>query len=427
MKFLKGLFIGLIAIMLLWPSANINWSRNNWVDILESDAKGYYAYLPAVFIYQDLNFGHFDSLEGVKYFNENIYYDYRYTYNGKTLNKYVVGTAVLELPFFFLGHLWALMDSIWEADGFSKPYLVMIHVGAIFYCLAAIWLLMGAWKNHFKLGVEWLVVFMVFATNLFYYVISEPGMSHAYAFFLTALFVRMCLGVNQEPTKKWFLQVGIVLGLLTLVRPVNILFALAIPFLLGRSGWQQVIDSLKSIRNTAMALVPFLLIVGLQPLIYYVQTGSFWVYSYGEEGFNWLNPQIWNGLFSIKKGALVYAPILFLALLSVVSLFKTDRFRFWAFGAFILALLYVTYSWWNWWYGGSFGQRVLVDIYPILFTLILIWLNQLQSKWSLRVVYAFGILCLVWCQFQTYQYRYNIIPWEGPGWDVYLESLIRLK
>ena len=30
---------------------------------MESDAKGYYAYLPAVFVYEDLHFGFFDEIE----------------------------------------------------------------------------------------------------------------------------------------------------------------------------------------------------------------------------------------------------------------------------------------------------------------------------------------------------------------------------
>ena len=36
-------------------SSNLNWGKNHWRGIIESDGKGYYAYLPAIFIYKDLN------------------------------------------------------------------------------------------------------------------------------------------------------------------------------------------------------------------------------------------------------------------------------------------------------------------------------------------------------------------------------------
>ncbi|HOI87852.1 MAG TPA: hypothetical protein PLV51_08335, partial [Lentimicrobium sp.] len=68
--------IGLIMAIMVYVSSNINWGDNRWKGILESDAKGYYAYLPAVFIYHDLNFGFFDSIEKGAYYDENFFYDY---------------------------------------------------------------------------------------------------------------------------------------------------------------------------------------------------------------------------------------------------------------------------------------------------------------------------------------------------------------
>ena len=86
-------------------SSNLNWGKNHWRGIIESDGKGYYAYLPAIFIYKDLNFGFFDEIEKEKYYNQNLYYDYRAQANGVTINKYYCGTALAELPFFVLAHI----------------------------------------------------------------------------------------------------------------------------------------------------------------------------------------------------------------------------------------------------------------------------------------------------------------------------------
>ena len=76
-----------VAIVLVWVSSNINWRKDKWRGLLESDAKGYYAYLPAVFIYQDLNFGFFDQIEKEKYYQEHLYYDYRIGAHNSVINK----------------------------------------------------------------------------------------------------------------------------------------------------------------------------------------------------------------------------------------------------------------------------------------------------------------------------------------------------
>lgn len=68
-------------------SYNLHSGKDNWKGIIESDGKGYYAYLPAIFIYNDLNFGFFDKIEKEKYYDEFRYYDYRSGANGKIINK----------------------------------------------------------------------------------------------------------------------------------------------------------------------------------------------------------------------------------------------------------------------------------------------------------------------------------------------------
>ena len=47
--------------------SNLAWNKQDWKEIIRVDGKGYYAYLPAVFIYHDLNLGFFDKIEKEKY------------------------------------------------------------------------------------------------------------------------------------------------------------------------------------------------------------------------------------------------------------------------------------------------------------------------------------------------------------------------
>ena len=71
-----NLWLVLIAFTLLIITSNINWGGEKWKGTLESDAKGYYAYNPAIFIYHDLSFNFYPIGHG-KYYNQDIFSDYR--------------------------------------------------------------------------------------------------------------------------------------------------------------------------------------------------------------------------------------------------------------------------------------------------------------------------------------------------------------
>jgi hypothetical protein len=56
------LTIPIILIIVIWVSSNLNWGNDRWEGIIKTDGNGYYAYLPALFIYNDLNFGFFEEV-----------------------------------------------------------------------------------------------------------------------------------------------------------------------------------------------------------------------------------------------------------------------------------------------------------------------------------------------------------------------------
>ena len=65
----------LVLVISVWVGSNISWGKDRWKGILESDARGYYAYLPSIFIYQDLNFDFFEKIENGEYHDRHYYYD----------------------------------------------------------------------------------------------------------------------------------------------------------------------------------------------------------------------------------------------------------------------------------------------------------------------------------------------------------------
>ena len=115
-----------ISIVTVWTSSNINWGKGRWTRIIKVDGNGYYAYLPAIFIYKDLHFGFFEKIADQKGY-QNMAYDYRYDYEGHVLDKYFAGTALAQLPFFLSAHFLSWLTGE-PMDGYSVYYLVFINL-----------------------------------------------------------------------------------------------------------------------------------------------------------------------------------------------------------------------------------------------------------------------------------------------------------
>jgi len=161
-------------------------------------------------------------------------------------------------------------------------------------------------------------------------------------------------------------------------------------------------------------------------IIYKIQGGDFFVYTYPTEGFNFLEPQFFNILFSYKKGLFVYTPITFISLAGFVWLIKTNKFEALSLAIFLIFLTYILSSWWSWYYGGSFSNRAYVEYLP-LFGLLLLFAFNLFKKRKWRIVFA-GMICILIliCQVQTLQYRYKQIHWSEMTKEKYWDSFLRI-
>lgn len=409
------------------------WGKHH-AGIIKADGKGYYAHLPATFIYHDLNFGFFDSVEnGKKYYNPHYYYDYRKTYDGKTLNKYYCGTAIAMMPFFAVAHVYAL-NSDYEADGFSKPYNISISLAAIFYALASLFLFIRI-LQHYSIRnsvIAWVLPFILFGTNWYYYIISEPAVSHVFTIFFVTWFYYLGLKWAKTGSVKWWL-IGLILGLIILIRPINILVILLFPafFKNFKSFKQRLTQSFRQPAKLGFGMLMGLAVVGLQFILYKLQTGHFIIYSYENEGFNFTKPEIINVLFSYKKGLFVYTPMYLFALFGFVFMQKNNPWPAWMLLIFVSVFSYAISCWWNWYYGGSFSSRVYVDILLVFALFLAFFLNGLKSSKSKWMVYLCLILLTLYCQFETLQYRHMIIHWDGMDkqrfWDTFLDFSYFLK
>lgn len=426
-KYSITISFGIILFVSVFTSMNVKWGDLRWHGIMGHDANGYYAYLPAVFIYDDLNFLFYDhELKELKKENVNLNFDYRENYNNNKVNKYFIGTSIAQFPFFITAHVLSTPLGF-ESSGYSKIYYVFIALAAIFYMLLG---LLFFNKVLILYDIDVLnraisLLALLFGTHLFYYTIFEPGMSHVYSFAFITMMVYYGKKYFILPNTKTAIIYSLLLGLITLIRPVNLLVILLLPFIAGsfESLKNGLIYLFKTQGKTILfSSIVFLLVLSIQLIIYKLQTGSFLVYSYTEEGFNFLDPHMIAILFSYKKGLFLYTPLCLLAFIGMIKLYHRSRFETSVFIAFFLILTYILSSWWIWWYGGSFSSRVYVDFLSLFGILLALSLVYFKGKKTYRLYLLLIVFFILFNQKQTYLYRVAYIHWEDMNKEKYWQS-----
>ena len=391
--------------------------------VIKADGKGYYDYLPATFIYHDLNFHFTDTLKTDFYDQKSYSSGYLKTVNGKQIDKYFPGVSFLWAPFFLGAHYYALNNDV-VADGYSWPYQRGIFYAAIFYLWLGLLylrkLLTGLKINPILILVVQLL--LVLATPIIHYIQYDPAFTHVYSFSLITIFTFYLFQFLRENKTKDLLIAGFVLGFIVIIRPVN-LMAIGIIILYFKSFeefstylYRFTTDLLKPI---LFALIPFFMVVSIVPLMWYHQTGQFFVWGYQDEGFNFMDPEFINFLFSFRKGVFVHTPILFVTLIGVMMVWVFQKKYFQLFGLLLLltAISYVLSSWWAWAYGDGFGSRPMIDYYVIFAIALAYFLNGFKSRLVTSLMglalFVFVPLNLIQArQFQMYIMDWNIMTLE---------------
>jgi hypothetical protein len=157
------------------------------------------------------------------------------------------------------------------------------------------------------------------------------------------------------------------------------------------------------------------LFIGIQSIFYYLQAGQWWVDSYGKEGFDFSKPEIINVLFSFRKGLFIYTPLLFLIFPGIWYYAKREgAFTAFSWVAIFAMYIYVISSWWYWAYGGSFGMRPVIDVYPFLLLPIAALVGKAFTRYfNFRALYLIVGLGMFFNLLQVWQYVQSILPYEG--------------
>lgn len=317
--------------------------------------------------------------------------------------------SYIYLPFFFAGHITAKITGA-EAYGYSEPYKFFLLMGGLVYLAIGLIFLRKILLRYFSDKVTAIsIIAVTLGTNLAYYASPENTMTHIYNFALFNIFIWYTIQWFEKPKLSRLILLGALGGLITLIRPSNI-FVLLIFFLYNvysvETLKERALFVFKKMGWFLLMLLAFLL-VWLPQFVYNLYfTGELLFYSYTDEHFFFGNPQILDGLFSYRKGWLLYTPMMVISLAGIVLLFLKRKEFAWMIAVFMFVNIYVIFSWWCWWYGGSFGQRSFIDYYGLLAIPLALVLSELATfrKWAYYSLMFVIFLLLAFNLFQTEKY-----------------------
>lgn len=401
----QAILFGSVFIVSFWVALYIQSEHPDGTLLYRStDSWGYYQFLPGIIGTHELD--HLPWAHAMP--------------DGRRLDLFTIGVAILQAPFFFLGHLIAWAGG-WVTDGYSTPYVICNVLANCFYVALGCALVFRTLIHSFsRVASIAAAVLCYLGTNLYYYASLETGMSHGYAFFTFALLLwitRLCIDRLSGPR---IFGLIVACTLVVLVRPLNGI-ALLIPLLWKTTGIREVLVRLRWPRAFPAWAIAGGLVAGgllfLQSLYWHHVTDRWLVFTYGEkgEGFEFGRAMLGAVLFSHQNGWLIYTPMMIpvMVALLVMAWRRLPGARtlllVWALAWWLYA------SWWCWWLGGSFGFRGMVEHYAYL-SIPLAWLiDRARSvEWRMRALRIFLILAVFYNIRMSMFYQW---PWEGPSWS----------
>jgi hypothetical protein len=349
--------------------------------------------------------------------------------DGQPVNKYFAGVALLILPFFLLAIFLSFIAGL-PIDGYNSIFQLMVSFAGIFYLISGLHFSRKLLQK-FKLPVAtinfslWIIVF---GTNLLIYTLDAPAMSHVFSFAGVAGFLFYAKAFFDFSKTKDALLASFFLGIIILIRPVNGIIILLLPFLAAnfRSFADDFLRFFTNRKSWLPAILIIFVLVMIQPVLWFLQTGHWLVWSYQGEGFDFSHPQISKVLFSYQKGFFVYTPVALIALSGLTGFYRNSKWRFFWLVGFLALLTWIVASWWNWYYGDSFGQRVFIDFYAVL---VLLLATSIHGFSKMFIKFSLLILLLILTSvnlIQTWQYSHGIIhPYamnKTKYWHVFLKT-----
>ena len=396
---------------------------------VRSDAVSYYVYLPAVFIHGDPSLAALaDDCCGGQFPAYTVIIKWPGT--GAWVNPHPIGVAVLASPFFALADLLARWGNL-PRDGFWALHTHLTGLAGPVYLVVGLLFVARVLARTFNPRVvATTVVVLTFGTNLFHYATWDSLYSHVYAFCALAALMAVVPAFYEAPSVRTSAVVGVLCGLMVLVRHLNVLLLLLVP-LYGLMDTAAVRRRLEwaSQNRKALALTAAIAACTVLPQLwlYYRATGRWLVSSYGHLWFRFDDPRIVGVLFSTQKGLFFWSPLLLVALAGVLVV--RGEARAWVPPLLVILpiQIYLVASWPDWQFGASYGHRAFTDdlaLFAVPLAGSLDWIAaSRRRRWAHVLVAVLVLLSAA----QMIQVWLGIMPMANVTWARYCALFLRFS
>ncbi len=382
------------------------------------DSAAYYSVPRSILIDHDLDFQ-----------NEYLYFEFQpnmfyLTGHQRLSNDWPIGAGLLWLPFFILAHLLALALYLpgMLPNGYSTVYQLVVSLGIVIYGLCGLVLSFRFARRYVSdRSALFAVGLVVFGSPLGFYLYYYDFMSHVVSFFAISLFLYLWVSTYRTRTLRQWGTLGLVAGLMTMVRPQNVCFLVVIVVEYVMVLRRELLSNSAALKHYIKGIM--LLILGL--VVGFLPQMLFWLTVYGSpiafpkmEEMHWFRPRVWAMLFSQYHGLLAWSPILMLVLPGLYFIYKMEKPVGVALSLALVIQMYLNSANEVWWAGGSFSNRRFADyafifvpaialmvhrrrgpLLPILCVVLAAW------NWLLVIAERAGVLTLD-----------HFVPWTGEFW-----------
>ncbi len=370
------------------------------------DGYGYYSYLPRIYETGDLKF---DKEWMQRRQDQYCYGAYAYQLEKRDLkadiNIYHMGLSFVLLPSYAISDVVARAGG-YPTDGFSTPYHIGYQLNALlFIFLGLLYLrkLLRLFANEISTVIA--MLFIVLGANTYFIFNYQYDLPHLYLFAINAAALYHFVRYTRANQMRSFWFGALLFGLAVCIRPTQLIFGI-IPFILLLKEF----GTTKKFVRHMLILGGAVILCNIPQILYWKLVGGDWVImNLHTEDIVLSDPNLSEFLFSYRKGWLLYSPIFILLPVGFWMLYKRNRTLFWAVLSFSAIYIYVMSAWECWWYAHSFGQRVMVDIYPILALPLVFLVDALRSRLLQIGAGTFAVLCVVLNLFQSEQMRLGIL------------------
>jgi hypothetical protein len=370
--------LGIAAYAIVWCGVILRSRvRHVPVELVVSDAAGYYYYLPSLIIDHDLDFTNQAVDQNLQPLEVA-----RQEFSPSGLgNRYPIGVALTMAPSFIVAHAIALVgwhmtgNHFFTPNGYSPIYPILNLALVLMIDVIGLWSIDMLLEKRYAIrgrAIAATILCVWFGTSYIWYTLREPFMSHV----IGTSWIAMMFYLTHQLVEDFSLRRVIWwrMPLLVFTAAMVALCRLTNVVILAPVGIYILYSFLRSgMIGQYLKLAPLVIIAAfpifIQLLIWRqihghgAQASAEGMGYHSFEVFYWTRPALIKTLISSRHGLFFWTPLLIWSITGIVMAMRQRKDPLLiALLLSSLAMWYLNASWYSWWFGVSFGGRAFIEL-----------------------------------------------------------------